>query len=64
MLAVVVVVVVVKAGVEAANEARGSLAALQLLTQILLFDTLGTTSCLCIRLLIALNRPPWVGKKK
>lgn len=36
----------------------------QLLMQIFCSDTLGMLSCLCNLLLIALNEPPWVGKKK
>lgn len=36
----------------------------QLFRQILCLDTLGIMSCLCIRLLMALKVPPWVGKRK
>lgn len=37
---------------------------MQLLIHIRCLETLGVTSCLCNRLLIALKDPPCVGKKK
>lgn len=36
----------------------GSLGFVQLLMQIRCFETTGIASCLCMRLLIALNEPP------